>query len=100
MVIVDILLLREQFLDHLSAKLTELFMPAGVKESQLIIIEPEQMQQGHVQIADGMHALDGLGSEFVGRADGVAGLDDIKSGERERPMIPPNQKEKVVDRTC
>lgn len=51
--------LGDQFTDHLSAELRQLFIATGMKIRQLVIVQSQQVQQGNVQIADRVHALDG-----------------------------------------
>ena len=43
-----ILPLREQLLDHLAAGLRELLEPAAVEVGQLVVVQPQDVQQRHV----------------------------------------------------
>jgi len=51
-----------------------LFVP-GVKVSKFRIVKAEQVQQGDVQVAQGVNGLDGRAADFIGSAYDVAGFD-------------------------
>src|SRR5437868_14326781 len=65
----------DQFLDDLTADLAELLEPAAVEVGQLGIVQPEQVQDRGVQVADWVDCLDRLLADLVGGADDVAGPD-------------------------
>ena len=67
-------LLSDQFVDHLAPKLRKLFVAARMVVGQLVVIKSEQMQKGHVNIANVMHALDRFGTDFICRANRVPGF--------------------------
>ena len=55
----------------MAAELAELFVAAGVKVGEFVVVKPEQMQERDVEIADGMGDLDGLGADLVGATDEI-----------------------------
>ena len=61
-----------QAADDLAAHLTELFLPAGMEEAQARVVQPEQVQQGHVQVAQGVNHVDGATADLVRGADDLA----------------------------
>lgn len=65
---------RDQVLDHRAAELTELLESPGMVKSELVVIKAEESQQRAVEVTDVGLAFDSLHSEFVGRADGMAGV--------------------------
>jgi hypothetical protein len=70
----DVLLSRDQVLDHRAAELAELLEAAGVVVGEFVVVETEEAQEGDVEIADVGFAFDGGHAEFVGGSDGVAGI--------------------------
>ena len=54
--------LAQQLLDHRAAGLAELFVAALMKVGEGAVIQPEQVQKGHVQILDGMNNFYCLGA--------------------------------------
>ena len=64
----------DQFLNDFTPELAELLVPAGVVIGQLVIVKTEQVQPGDVDVTDMVDALHRLGSDLVGRPDGVPGL--------------------------
>ena len=51
----------DEFLDDLSAKLAELLVSATMKISQLVVVQAEEVEQGDVQVADGVdHFVEGV----------------------------------------
>src|SRR5712692_11577325 len=69
----------EEFRNHLPAELAELAEAAGVKIGEARIVEAEQVEDGHVNVAHGMHHLDGFLADLISRADHAAGADAAAS---------------------
>src|SRR5262245_33935413 len=67
--------LRQQLADHLPARLRKLPETPAVEVGELSVIEPKQMQQRHMQIADRMHTLHSVLADLVGGADRLSRLD-------------------------
>lgn len=63
-----------QLLDHPAAELGELFVSPGVVVGEAVVIEAEEVEDGAVDVADVVDAIDGFGSDLVGGSDGVAGF--------------------------
>ena len=59
--------LGDDFLDHLSAKLAQLFESTTMEIGQLVIIKPQEMKQGNVKVSNGMHTFDRFRTKVVRR---------------------------------
>ena len=68
---VDANRLRDQILDNSAAKLAELFEAASVIKGEFVVIEPEELQKGDVEVTDVGFAFDGFHSKFVGGTNRV-----------------------------
>ena len=66
--------LGEEFGDDLAAELGELFEAAGVIVGEAVVVETEEVEEGNVDVADVVDAVDGFGADLVGGADGVSGF--------------------------
>jgi len=60
--------------DDLAAELRELFVAAGVVVGELVVIQAEEVEEGAVDVADVVDAIDRFVSDVIGGADGVAGF--------------------------
>ena len=65
---------RDQVFDNSAAKLTELFEAAGVKKGESVVIEPEELQKGDMEVADVGFTFDGFHSKFVGGTNRVTSV--------------------------
>ena len=55
----------DEFANDLTAELAELLVATSVEEGELVVVQPEQMKEGGVQVANRVGDLDCLRSQFV-----------------------------------
>ncbi len=67
--------LREDLLDHMSVDICQAAVDAVVVEAQFLVIQPEQVQRGGVQVVAVGGILGGFEAEVVGAAVGGAAFD-------------------------
>ena len=61
--------LRQKFLDDLTSELGELFVATGVEVGKLVVVEAHEVEEGAVEVANGVDAVDGLGTNGIGRTN-------------------------------
>jgi hypothetical protein len=97
---ISTILLREQFLDDLTARLAELLEAAFVEISPLVVIYSEQVKDCRVQILDRMDHFNGAFIPLVGGADDVSRLDNVayaSGSSRSQTLLADRQARRPVD---
>src|SRR5579872_4440533 len=67
--------LRNNFLHDVSGHVCQSKIPAGGTEGQLLVIEPQQSQNGCVEVVDVNFLFGGGKTKFIGCAVDVTGFD-------------------------
>src|ERR1700685_4400356 len=62
-------LLCQHLLNYVAAKVGELFVPAVVQEPETVLVEPQQLQYGGMEVAHVIPLSHAAQTQFVGLAD-------------------------------
>src|SRR3954469_22287472 len=94
------------FIDHLAFNECQSFVAAQVRIGELVLVQPQLMENGGVHVPEVTGLFDGVKADGVGRADNLSAFDaaaahkQVESPCSDQPMIsligPPSSTRRMV----